>query len=625
MATPLESRFIRLTDFCVVEYMFSSMADPQMTTGAQDIILLQNEHNNTHQIYNDNNSTTNNIQDNTVVATGDNTYMYIDQEKIPDYVDADDLIHKVETGIDQYAYDKVRVHFVTGFNFSEYEALVFSVKNEENDGKYNVFASILLTESIADGILRFNSKPLFMTDVLYDRYIDVTIPSIKVINRDYYDNDFVTAQTDGAILTANLEGGYSGFVENAPIVLSMDIINTHKIVYVDNVPYDSYVIDEHSEVSMTQVDEFSTFGGHIAEADDGDYIEVYATYNGGFPGELVSYLNSKNPHDNWIIVHQLSLFEQVGSSFIATSKSMFYQEDGFDEPFLIRPVIKYAANALSFSYDYIVRLINQRDGYQVIRSASMSSTEPKKYGRYIEPLPMSHVNPHKVYNKLIKKSFESDLMYIPDDNMFSTSRQSGTVTEITKKVYEPMFVNSNNVNLAEVNVNLNNADNIETLVYGQDELHIILNPFDNVFRFYVYERVNNKMKAFNLNVNDNYKLTFMNNGEEVSTERVYEETRGVSGELLFIFTSDKAIKILSSNDKNFYITTTTETGVETVFYHGVWHPVEESDYVKQIKTQKLISAIGDVESTVNDITRPIVDPALLNATVEIPGEIPPGA
>jgi len=630
----LESRFIRLTDYCVVEFQFSNVDSPILTSA--DIVFVQNEHMNIHQIFNDNNSTTNNIQDNTAVPIGENKFMYIDEEKIPDYIDADSKLHKTELGELIFAYDKVRVHFVTGFAFTEYEALIFGVKNQENDGKYNLFTSILLTESIADGILTFNPKPLFLTDVIYDRYIDVIIPSIKKINKDYYNDAFVQADQLGAKITTDLDNSYNGFSDNSPIILTMDEATSKKTIYIDSIPYDQYTVENHSEVSLEQYNEFDSLGGHISESEDGDYIEVYATYNGGFPGELMSYLNSKNPHDDWIIIHQLSLFEQIGSSFLNTNKMMFYQEDSYDEPYLIRPVLKYAHNALSFSYDYIIRLVNQRDGTQIIRSASFSSTNPKKYGKNIVPIQLvTNIVPHRVYNKLIKKSFESDLMYIPDETLnppISKSIPVGTST--VTKIFLPMFVSNANVTVSDININVNNTDDSETLIYGQNELHVILNPFDNVFRFYFFEKKDDQMSPFNLNVSDNYKLVFMNGSEEVSVNRtiytttdvIVDTTHNIKGELIFVFPSESAKKILNSDNRNFYITTSTAENVETVFYHGVWNPVEESNYVKQLKQQKKDDALVLEETieTEND-TGSTIDPAVLNQSIEIAGDISAGA
>jgi len=285
---------------------------------------------------------------------------------------------------------------------------------------------------------------------------------------------------------------------------------------------------------------------------------------------------------------------------------------------------------LSFSYDYIVRLVNQRDGSQIIRSGSYSSTNVGKYGKYIQPINIANnIVPHKVYNKLIKKSFESDLMYIPDDVLSTASESSSSsVLSKTEKVYLPMFVSNSNVVISDVNINLNQADDIDQLIYGQHELHIILNPFDNVYRFYFYEKEEDKVVPFNINVSDNYQLVFMDNIEEVAVNRVTNMARVQNGEMVFLFPEDKARKILKSKDKNFYITTTNDEGSQTVLYHGVWHPVEESDYVKDIKQQKLedaLTVIEEAESAVKNDTRPTVDPEVLNTALEIPGEIPAGA
>ena len=51
-----ESRFINLTDYCLVEYIFEPIGSSNYLN--DDIILLKNNHTNGYQLYNDDSSYT---------------------------------------------------------------------------------------------------------------------------------------------------------------------------------------------------------------------------------------------------------------------------------------------------------------------------------------------------------------------------------------------------------------------------------------------------------------------------------------------------------------------------------------------------------------------------------------
>ena len=153
-----ESRFVRLTKYCLVEYMLEELGSTDFIT--DDFILLQNDHLNSHQIFNNDGSfpVTRNIQDVSTVAIGSGTYVHLDSEKIPDYIDYDDDLTATIISGHNVVLDKVRFHFIAGFDFNDFRALVLSVKNKENDAKINVFCSILLSQDTIDTLISFNPK-----------------------------------------------------------------------------------------------------------------------------------------------------------------------------------------------------------------------------------------------------------------------------------------------------------------------------------------------------------------------------------------------------------------------------------------------------------------------------------
>ena len=154
-----QSRFVNLTPYCMVEYMAESLGSTNYYS--DDFILVENAKIDAHQIFNVDGSynTTKNIKDLTAVPIGNNTFAYLDSEKIPDYLSYDsDLTTTTISGYN-VVLEKVRFHFVAGFDFGQFVAIVLGVTHTENDGKKNIFSNILLApETIAELII-FNAKP----------------------------------------------------------------------------------------------------------------------------------------------------------------------------------------------------------------------------------------------------------------------------------------------------------------------------------------------------------------------------------------------------------------------------------------------------------------------------------
>ena len=107
-----KSRFVNLTSYCVVEYMFDALGSLDLYTDS--FILLENEHTEGHQIFNVDGSysSTKNIKDLTVVPIGNNQLAYLDSEKIPDYLSYDSKITQTSVTGYSIAMDQVRFHFV---------------------------------------------------------------------------------------------------------------------------------------------------------------------------------------------------------------------------------------------------------------------------------------------------------------------------------------------------------------------------------------------------------------------------------------------------------------------------------------------------------------------------------
>lgn len=593
-----QSRFVNLTPYCMVEYM----AEPLGSTNyySDDFVLVENAKAGIHQIFNDDSSynTTKNIKDLTAVLIGNNTFAYLDSEKTPDYLtyDSDMTVTNI-TGYN-VVLEKVRFHFVSGFDFDGIAAVLLGVSHTENDGKKNVFANILLAPETISELIIFNPKPLFITNALYDRYVDIMVPSIKNINEDYK-TAAVPANTFVAAITPNATSS-TGFIYNNPIEVSLAQCSKKKTIVTNtSTNYDSYEVSEFFTTTVSQSNEFDNVGAYVNESAVGDYIEFYLTFNSGFPEELISILNRRNPADDWIIIHQLSVFEQIGSSFINTSRQVFFQEDSFDEPNIFRPVLKNAGQAVSMSIDLISRLNNRRNGEQIIREASFNLFSPKKYGRRLNSLPiLDKPGSQTVYNKIIKNSFEATPLFvepgpIPTGPIVpSTPSSPNTTTPIgnnstnSKSVeYVPIFFNNNNISIAKTDNIVKVNDTEDEVVFGPGKLRFIMSPFDNVLKFKVFTKSSSSSKntpvPLDLNTNaPKYRLVFETDKGKVSIDNASDSQleNPSTGIIAFNVSKKDSESIVASRNKTVYITAVSQDGKEMFLYSGEWRkPNEQAD------------------------------------------------
>ena len=578
-----ESRFVNLTSYCIVEYMLQDLGSTDIIS--DDFILIQNDYLDVHQIFNPDGSfnKTRNIQDVTALPIDGGRYVYLDSEKIPDYIDYDDKITASTISGFNVTLDKVRFHFIAGFDFNDFRALVLSIKNKENDTKLNVFSSILFNQDTSGTLLTFNPKPLYITNAMYDRYIDVYVPSIKNINEEF--NTSPSQATTFAAAITPKSSSYIGFITNSPIIVSIDECEIQENIDTPiGVTYESYQISNHFETSVSQSNEFDGVGAYIDESSNGDYLEFFLTFNGGFPEDLISILNRRNPANDYIIAHELTIYEQIGSSFIESSRLAFFQDNNFDEANLYRPVLKNANNAVSMSIDYIARLVNRLNGDQVIREASLIVNSPKKYGLQLLKLelrdkPQSQI----VYNKIYKKNFEATELFIdPSQSSVASSSVNDTVTQvITKTEYVPLFFNSSKISISNRGGLVTETDNMETVIFPNGDLRFILSPFDNYLKFQLYTYQSDKSVPLDLNINASvYRAVFETPSGKIKIDNLNDATKEnlSNGEIIFNIPESSSTAIFESQNNSFYITSVAKDGTETMIYNGEWrNPSQQSD------------------------------------------------
>lgn len=637
-------RFITLTDYCVVEYNIEPLASTIFTT--DNYYRINNAFNKSKQIFNTDAALndTGNIRDLTVAEYDNNRTAYLDSEKVPNYDEYDP--NMVATLLPEYAVvqDTVKFHFQAGFNFQDFPAIVLAIKAQMNDGNFLILAELLLSALTWDSIIRLNPKPLFLNGIVYDKFVIVKVPSVKNINNDYYtsptpNTTFAFAATDGI-----------GLVPNIPITLNLfESINHYTIFATNGVQYDGYELSYNFETKLAQSNDIDNLGVSISEATDGDYIEFFLEYNNGFPDELIAHLNKLTPNADWNVIHQLIVYEQIGSDFIPSPAFNLYQTDNFDMPLKFRPILDNAGISITTSIDYQARLFNKQNGDQYIREGSLTIANPNKYGKQLVKIKLAESpQSQKIYNKIVQMSYDATKLFIDPSNAgvvqatTSGTASLATPTTVTVNKYIPLFYEYDTVVVAEKSQVITKSDSTQVVAFGQGKLPIILDPFDNVFKLKVYTMSGTTPIPMDLNTNSTYKLVFNSTQNPVSFGNVNDPTKenlGI-GEITFIVPSDFSINILKSTDNSFYLTVTAIDGTQTSVYQGVWYPVTQRDTVTQLYSDEFAKAQSDsqinqnIQAIDDKITAAADTPVTqtgnstnpaTGSTVSIPGYVQPGA
>ena len=581
------SRYVQITDWALLEYEYTN--EPISITQTK-AFKIENSYDDSYQFLNGDISKklTGNVQDNSsaVQSTIGNKWAYLDIDTIVPTIGTDanlNLIEETATFTSpNIEYDRVRVHIVSGFNLEGLDGLIAQISAKTNGGQRVDLANHTFLAS--DNEYNFNTKPLFLGDRLYDKYIEFKVPALSWIQTEFYANPANTGSF-GYIYTND----NTGFVNEAFIDFTLHEINS---TLVDN-GNQFFITGNKYELSFLSADQFGLMGATIRESSEGDFFEFYMTWDNAFPDDYILNLNSVG--GDWVIVHQIEVFEQIGANTFKTTNMTMLQENNFERPNIFRPIILNSDTASSFSIDYIMRFLNRADGNQIIREASYTSFEPKKYGKELEKITVSEgYRPMKVYNKIVSS----------DEQASTTSFQQNspaTFKTIVTTKYVPNFFNNTNISISTVG---KDSQELDKSIFGQGKAIILLNEYDNRIRFKLFDKsqADGELEQLNLTTEPSIFLSFVyDDGTKLYVEQSLDnDVDPTSGEVEFMVNSEDATEILDQNNKRFYIVSRGGSDdTETVLYQGEYDNFANRDRVvdklDRERTSELSKKIAELE------------------------------
>ena len=592
MAYSTTSKYVQLTPYLLMEYMYADQPQPEdyfVNSGPSTIgydKLINGYQDNAVQIFNPNGDydLTRNTASNSVVQISTNSFVTLDSNLIIPFNDySDQLTNTVDLPIVfpsnlLVIYDTVRYHIRAGYNLSNIDGLILKIEFQDQNLNY-VTASQILLKKGTEQDYELNPNPVVIGSNIYDKYFQIKIPNLKDMNYKYLAaSDFFRPQTLASLIS---QSG-NGFVSDAPIRISAWQVQSTT----DFEGYSRYDSSRIALLSLEQEDPFSNIGATIKESNSGQFFEYYATDNEGFTEDFILFQNSIG--NSYYISHQIEVLEQIGAAIIETSRFESTQTTAYDSPNYYRPIVRNAAYSSSFFLRYTMSLINSVDQSRVVRISTYASNNPAQWGTSITPIQLQNLpQVQKIYNRVYSASPIS-----------VGSNNTAAPREIIK--YTNVFIQQNYVtatasNLTFTNGNLtqnNGTSNVTAL--GVGKLTVSISPFDNYYKFkFIKEGPNGIPVEIDLSNSGLYKIAFLDNSGNknyVSSLLDNNIAKPALGELAFKIDEAQSTKILNFTDRRFFITNGNVTAQANVTVNPQRVPIQATNIIASNSQRRSIAS-----------------------------------
>jgi len=310
----------------------------------------------------------------------------------------------------------------------------------------------------------------------------------------------------------------------------------------------------------------------------------------------IKLYTSNNPNDNysdftdtygigsakWTIIHEISVYEYFPGAAILSQKYSFTQDSNFGEVNYFRPILKNADIDSSYSIQYTCRLLNRMDGTQIIRKASFSSTDPKKYGLKFTRLYVENLIPYKIFNKIEAEQPNIVSGYGPEK------------TKYIKVFYDTITVVLNAFNE----------------VFPQGTGPLFLKSYDSLYKF-KFEKIDTNGNRINVDLSGafNYALVFkLNDNSKIEVGPTYSTNMNTTiGEIEFKLTEDQLATLKKQVNNNYSIVVKNPNGTQYTFYEGVFYPLSDektvlANYQSMYTVTDLQAKVAELQMEVNKLT-----------------------
>jgi hypothetical protein len=486
-------------------------------------------------------------------------------------------------------HDTLRFHLPINWTFGENLGFYINVFafDSQNQNKYELSNFYFdMTDVGQSYLLNFTSPPLLFQEKLWGKNITIEIPALSEIS----------SQLTGSLpkensLNANLSNG-AGLNMTSPIFVEFSFITSIQTVN----GFTTYLSSVPLITSIPQTPEFEKLGLVIEHSPNGDFFEIYGTYNETIAGFSKFISDAVAKGNRYYVQYEITIFEQN----IRGKSTTFTVIDNFNETIEYRPIIKFSTTTAII--DVEMKLVDQVDESYIIRRASygMLQDEVAKYSSNLMKINLSKASKPKIYN--IKSAINPSLVGLSNsmgsisvynagksaasprnsstNNMGMNNLGSGGKPQIIRVPY-PVLIDRFNIMAKSDNSLLDNKT-----FYGFGKIQVSLYPFDNFLKFIIATGTPDAPKYFDLS--SFIEIKFVIRTDDLSIEfPIYEQGQDVdlaNGNISFKINQSKYAEIKKIYNKGvnlFYITGVAQEST-SVIYTGLFKPYDNAQNVQQL-------------------------------------------
>jgi len=456
-------------------------------------------------------------------------------------------------------FDRVRLHLPTTYSFvnNNYVGLYVKIYAfDYNNQKTVNLASYLYddTEVGSDKNMVYNEE-FFYAEQQWGKYLTFDIPSIFEVSKQRTNSVSANLPITDSI-NANLSK--FGLSPESPIFFDFSWVISRQNILGSTY----YFFSDLYTKSISNQPEYQTLGVQIEESKNGDYFEIFGTYNQ--TNELL---------DDWVdemvakgrkmkIEYTITVYEEN----IMTSQNTLTVTEHFSKKILYRPIITFSNTVASI--DVEMKVIDLFDKSTIMKFASVGlRNNINKYGRTLNRINIDNAYKPKIYNQKITSIGKGgNENYIPD-------------IDLTKVNFPVIF--------DRVKILVSSTPSKESEYKGMGLSEIIVNPFGAMLKFDIAAVNDGITEPYNLTkITENSTITLSFKDEtnflEKNIWQQTDENNFENGTILFKIDEKDImmLKKIKDNNKNFYLTIKGDkTGVRTLLYSGKFVCFEDITFI----------------------------------------------
>jgi ASC-1-like (ASCH) protein len=515
-------------------------------------------------------------------------------------------------------HDTIKIHTPVNWTFGEHLGFYIKVYTFDRTTSTTFELSNFyfdMTNTNQSYLLNYTTPPLFFQEKLWGKNISVEIPAISEVSAQI-SGDFPKENT----INYNLTNGV-GLNTSSPIFIDFYFVDGIQTINGRT----SYILGPKTTTTVPQTPEFERLGLKIEHSSNGDFFEIYGTYNDNI-AEFKKFIDDsiKDGH-RYYVQYDIITFEQN----IRGKTTTVTVHDSFNETVEYRPIIKFSTTTAII--DVEMRLIDSVDDSFLLRRASygMLQDEVSKYSMNMTKINLVNASKPKIYN--IKTNIDASLLgktnsmgrtTTPTGRIFngysgkgykngisiSKGKDNQTtgggagggtgggnngggnglggngVQTVEVKVPYPVLIDRFNIIAKSDNAVINN-----NTFYGIGKIRILIYPFDNIVKFIIAMGTNNQPDYLDLSGFNEVKMVIKNDANSYDFPLLTSsgEIDLKMGQVVFKIPESKFLnvkKIYDGGVNLFYIIGSNGTN-NNVIYTGLFRIYDSLDNIDIINNE----------------------------------------